>query len=123
METFFLQLLNAPVPESLTKVPPQVEEKIKNFKVFLKEISKKEENADDSDIKQIDAILISNEINVETSKLLYILSTQILPRIGKEKVETMLRGYYKYEEAHTDRVLKYLTFLELAYNGSIDWSN
>lgn len=122
MEAVYEKTRSAPGSESAMEIPTGVLEKVKNFKAFLKEIgrSKPDQSASETQ-KRLCLAMEAEGIDASASVMLHQLATQILPWIGEAKLEELLRGYYNYDVSHSERVLRYLEFLKLAYAGAIDF--
>ena len=90
---------------------------------FLEITKDKVIDGDDAYRKNIfDKFLFSDEIDNESSKVLYIFSKVFLPKFSRKEIESKIRGIYNYSEEHSAKMLRYLEFLELAYSGRIDFT-
>jgi hypothetical protein len=118
MENFLSKFAKMPIPPQFLAIRPEVEEKINNFKAFLKSIMT-QSPASSSVEQHLDAMLHSSGIEGDAPRLLFIFAKVVLPNIGRDEVERHLREKYGYDIVHKEKILRYLTYIELAYNDGL----
>ena len=116
MEEIFSKFSSLPIPESALTIRPEVLEKIKNFKKFLLEIKTSDPSEEE---EKFTAMLNSQEVDTDASRLLFVLSKFLIPNIGEDRLEAKLREKYGYAEEHSVKIKRYLTYLRLVYSDEI----